>query len=312
MVEGLYPYDPKYGQIIQSDVPGVNPDRAFLSHLVYENPAAADDDGIAVINLGGEAKTVTTGIENPDVPRCLSVGGSVAGISGEVVITGKNYAGETITETLTVNGTTADATEKAFASIDSIAVPQQVNTPAQQTETITISSGCSQDGDLTVTITAAALGDDSPASVTVPVTTALNDVTKVAEAIVAALNADDTVSAAFTASNEAGVITLTANEPADNDTSLAIAINAGSTGVTAGSSTNGTSGAPYDQIKVGFIDVLGMPYCLAHNTVLAAYLNNVLESTAPTVTTSATAVESNTIDLNSALNGKQVDVYLIV
>ena len=63
---------------------------------------------------------------------------------------------------------------------------------------------------------------------------------------------------------------------------------------------------------IGFSEVLGLPYKLAHNTVLAAYKDNVKEATAPTVTTSATALESNTIDLNSALNGKVVDVYLMV
>jgi hypothetical protein len=45
---------------------------------------------------------------------------------------------------------------------------------------------------------------------------------------------------------------------------------------------------------------------------LAAYLNNVKEGTAPTVAVSATAVESNTIDLNSVLNGSVVDAYLMV
>jgi hypothetical protein len=63
---------------------------------------------------------------------------------------------------------------------------------------------------------------------------------------------------------------------------------------------------------IGFGDKLGLPYKLAHNTVLAAYLNNVKESTAPTVAVSATAVESNTIDLNSALNSSVVDAYLMV
>lgn len=65
-------------------------------------------------------------------------------------------------------------------------------------------------------------------------------------------------------------------------------------------------------VKVGFGDKLGLPYKLAHNTVLAAYLDNTKEGTAPTVAVSATALESNTIDLNSALNGKVVDAYLIV
>jgi hypothetical protein len=64
--------------------------------------------------------------------------------------------------------------------------------------------------------------------------------------------------------------------------------------------------------SIGFGDKLGLPYKLAHNTVLAAYLNNVKEGTAPTVAVSATAVESNTIDLNSVLNGSVVDAYLMV
>lgn len=67
-----------------------------------------------------------------------------------------------------------------------------------------------------------------------------------------------------------------------------------------------------DTVIVGWGEKLGLPFKLTHNTVLFAFLDNTKEGTAPTVTTSATAVESNTIDLNSALNGKVVDVYLLV
>lgn len=66
------------------------------------------------------------------------------------------------------------------------------------------------------------------------------------------------------------------------------------------------------KVSVGFGEKLGLPYKLSHNTVIVAFLGNVKEATAPTVTTSATALESNTIDLNSALNGSVVDAYLIV
>ena len=64
--------------------------------------------------------------------------------------------------------------------------------------------------------------------------------------------------------------------------------------------------------KIGVGAVLGIPYKLDHNTVLNTYLDGVLEGTDATVTTSKTAIESNTIDLNSDLDGSQVDVYLIV
>lgn len=63
---------------------------------------------------------------------------------------------------------------------------------------------------------------------------------------------------------------------------------------------------------IGFGEVLGLPDKLAHNTVLLASLGNTREGTAPTVTVSATALESNTFDLNSALNGTVVDVYYLV
>lgn len=67
-------------------------------------------------------------------------------------------------------------------------------------------------------------------------------------------------------------------------------------------------------VAIGFGDKLGLPYKLAHNTVIAGrtYLDNIVESNEPTVAVSATAIESNTIILNSALNGKDVDIYIIV
>ncbi len=67
-----------------------------------------------------------------------------------------------------------------------------------------------------------------------------------------------------------------------------------------------------DTVSVGFGDSLGLPFKLTHNTVLKTFLNNVLEATAPTVTVSPTAFETNTVDLNSALDGHVVDIYLIV
>lgn len=62
---------------------------------------------------------------------------------------------------------------------------------------------------------------------------------------------------------------------------------------------------------IGWGDKLGLPYKLTHNTVLFAFLNNTKEGTAPTVVTNSSVLSKNTIDLNSALNGTKVDVYLI-
>lgn len=65
-------------------------------------------------------------------------------------------------------------------------------------------------------------------------------------------------------------------------------------------------------VSIGFGEKLGLPFKLAHNTVLVAYHDNTLEATAPTVTVSATKIEDNTVDFNTALDGKVVDAYLIV
>ena len=63
---------------------------------------------------------------------------------------------------------------------------------------------------------------------------------------------------------------------------------------------------------IGWGSKLGLPYKLLHNTVQDAFLNNVKEGTAPTVAVSETVLESNTVTLNSALNGSVIDFYLMV
>ena len=66
-----------------------------------------------------------------------------------------------------------------------------------------------------------------------------------------------------------------------------------------------------DTIVVGWFDLLGLPHMLTRNTVLCTFLNDALEGTAPTVTVSATVLAANTVDLNTALDGTDVDVYYI-
>lgn len=65
-------------------------------------------------------------------------------------------------------------------------------------------------------------------------------------------------------------------------------------------------------VSIGWGDAIGVGYLLAHNTVQMPYKDNTKETVAPTVTTSATLLEANTVLLNNALNGKVVDIYLFV
>lgn len=196
----MTPYKYNFGKKITTDVEDVSCGAALIAHFQVAADAAtvASNTNVhAAVDLVASAKDVTTAITNPSVPRNIIIKGNAAGMTGNVVITGANYSGVEITETIALDGSNAVAGTKAFKTVTKIALPAKTN----------------------------------------------------------------------------------------------------------------TSG---DNVSVGTGEVLGLPYLLNHNTVLAAYKDNAKESTAPTVTTSLTAIESNTIDLNSALNSKVVDAYLIV
>jgi hypothetical protein len=66
--------------------------------------------------------------------------------------------------------------------------------------------------------------------------------------------------------------------------------------------------AATERVRIGLGAKLGLPVRLNRNTVLAAFLGGVREATVPTVTVSATVLETNTLTLNSALNGSAVIV----
>jgi hypothetical protein len=308
-LSGFYPYNHKLEQEIQTDVTGVTADRAFVAHVNWADPAAATSDAIKTITLGAAAQTITTGITNPDYPRALAVDGNAADIAGNVVIAGTNYAGEAITDTIALDGTTSKPGTKAFKTVTSITVPAQTHTPVQQVETATIVGTVTKEGTATVTVTSALY--EEPVVMHVPVAVG-DDASAVAEKIRAYI--EPILEDEFTVSGEGASVVLTAVAPAANDDTLNIAFTNGTCeGLTPDATSDATTpGVAVDTVTIGTTDALGLPYKLAHNTVLEAYLNNAKEAVAPTVAVSATALESNTVDLATALNGNAVDVYLIV
>ena len=302
---------------IKTDAPGISIDRGFLAHFqvsAAEAVAASATGVMAASNLGAATQAITAGITNPAVPRALRVAGNVSGLTTVVTVKGSNFAGEAISEELTLNGTANVDGAKAFKTVTEVDLPVQTHTPAAQTETQEYTHKADAGGTITVTVTAAGM-NGSPKAVALEVETD-DPAIEVATKVVAALNADEDVSELFTASNVEGTsatVTLTANTPLANDGTLAMAfVDTDTTGVTAGASTDGTAGVPYDKVSVGWCDKLGLPYKLVHNTILATYLDNTKETNPPTVTVNATDIQSNTIDLDSALNGKVVDAYLLV
>lgn len=63
---------------------------------------------------------------------------------------------------------------------------------------------------------------------------------------------------------------------------------------------------------VGVGAKLGLPYKMSRNTHQMTFLADVIEGTAPTLAASSTVLESNTITLNSALNGTAVKSYWLL
>jgi len=64
--------------------------------------------------------------------------------------------------------------------------------------------------------------------------------------------------------------------------------------------------------KLGVGEKLGLKRCLASaGHVVFATLNGVYEGTRPTVAANATAISGNTIDLNSSLDGNDVEAFFV-
>lgn len=67
-----------------------------------------------------------------------------------------------------------------------------------------------------------------------------------------------------------------------------------------------------ETIDIGWGDKIGLPFMSATKPCGVAFLDKAFETTAPTFTADADELEKNTIDLNSNLNGKVVDIYLFL
>ena len=86
-------------------------------------PDAPSVDGILSSTLLlSAAQTITTGITQPDFPRVLEIDSDGAA-SGDVVITGTNIRGETVTDTIALNTTNVVLGVVAFKTITSILLP---------------------------------------------------------------------------------------------------------------------------------------------------------------------------------------------
>lgn len=118
--------------------PGSALSAAFLAHYQIAPDLQTATYVHAAIAQTAAVQTITTGITNPDYPRNVTIKGNAVGNAGNVVITGTNYKGETITDTIALNGATEVAGVKAFRTVTSIQLPVETHAG---TDTVSIGVG---------------------------------------------------------------------------------------------------------------------------------------------------------------------------
>lgn len=219
--------------------------------------AASQTSILPATNLSAAHQHVSAAAQ-PDYPRFLQIKGGVAGQAGDVVITGTDALGATITDTIAENGVAAVSGVRAFKTVTDISLPAQSHSPVAQVETATangtITVGVKQvetataagtitlAGDASVIITAAGM-TGSPKTKAIAV--ALNDTaSQWADKVRVALAADADVTALFDVSGTTTAIVLTSKTKSANDATLNISLDNGTcTGITtAAASANTTAG----------------------------------------------------------------------
>jgi len=290
----------------------IMPGARRILQVVIGAPALAVDAILAAVTDTGAQQVITTGILQPDRPRRITAtaGGTAADIKAiQVTIAGTDPLGNAITEALpvfTVNTAGTVTGTKVFKTVTSVTIPAHDGTGA------TTSVGAA--GLPAVAAAAglmAALTDDG------------------AEAVVLAGNLlfqpevprNITATAGGTAADIGAIQVIVAGKNAEGqaitETLPAFTVNTAGTvaGAKAFAEITSVTIPAHDgtgaTTSIGYGDVLGIGHKLARNTVLNAHLGNTLEGTAPTVVVSATVLESNTADLNSALNSTQVVLDLV-
>jgi hypothetical protein len=306
-------YNPKKGNI-KTDAK-VTVDRAYLAHynIPAESAVAESDTAVmALTALGAEAASVESGFTNPAVPRNVKVDGSATNITGNVKVYGKNFAGEAISETIALNGTTAVAGNLAFRTITKVDLPARTNTPAKQKATVAVTQGAQAAGTTVFTFTSAATG----AAYDINVEFAVDDNTtaEAATKIAAALNADTKFKAKWLAAAATANVTIESLTYAAQDATINLVVKtAGDSNVTVDAiDVDTVAGVAEDKVSVGIGKKFGIPYMLeADEQVILKLFDKSADS--GTVTADADELEKNVIALNGTPDGeKDIDLYIVV
>ncbi len=90
---------------------------------------------LAATALTAATQTIVDDITDPPYPAIVSIVGNVAGITGNVVVTGTDWKNAVVTNTIALNGTTTVNGTQKFKTVTSIALPVLVH--AGDTVTVT-------------------------------------------------------------------------------------------------------------------------------------------------------------------------------
>jgi hypothetical protein len=307
------PFNPKIGRI-KTDAAAAC-DRAFLAHFnipAADATAESDTAVMALTALGAEAASVTTGLTSPAAARNVKIDCNKSGITDNVTVYGLNMAGDEIDETKALNGLTAVALDLAFWAITKVDLPARTNTPVKQIATVAVTQGAQAAGSTVFTFLSAQTGDAF--DITVPFALADDTTAEAATVLRAALNANATFAAKWTAGGSSANITITSKAYAAQDATINLTVKtAGDSDVTLGSITVDTaSGVEEDKVSVGLGKKFGIPYLLEADEQVIVKLFDKSADTG-TVTADADELEKNVIALTGTPDGlKDIDLYIIV
>ncbi len=270
---------------------------------------AASTTGIhAAITDTGATQTITSGLSDPPFPSRITAtaGGTAADINDAmtVTVTGTAPGGAAISEVLpafTENTPGTVTGSYVFETVSQVVLTAHDGTGAttaigyagspQVASTTGVHAAVTDTG-VQVVVTTAIKQPDVPRNITATSGGTSGDI-KAIQVVLAGTNREDVaITETLPVFTENSPTTVAGAKAFKSVSSITIPAHDGTGATTA----------------VGFGDVIGLKRRRQRKTVLAAYLAETIEGTAPTELVSSTAIESNTVDLNSALNSTQVKV----
>lgn len=236
--------------------------------------------------------------------RTVTATPSVALAEGEfVIIEGYDSNGATIKENLYFDGTKTVEGVKAFAQVASVGIPPKVTAAQRQRMSVNVNAGATTEATETVTLISALYDAPITAELKFSGTETPLDV---ANCVVQALGVNVQKDFYICAENE--TIVVEAKEAAANDSTLALTITDGGSGVGFGEQTTLTEGVEPATLDIGFGDTYGLDKAMPVGCICIgpAFVDGA-EADAPTFNCSK-LLEESTLKFGTAPDNKTIEI----